>query len=275
MLRRSLRDRSSLIQFSSICYLFIASGTVTAQSMHNPHGGHHEQPHANSVVYRPSPRVFPGPGSLPFICRPPVFVVVPVGYFPPPVVQPILVGQPGGGLMLPNPSQQWMAQPPARTQTKPDPAKSSGLLAVGDNLFRATNYRRAEWRYEQAVKANPNAAAPRIRLAQIALIRGDYHEAAEQIRAAMTAEPGWLVNASDIQALFPEPTDFAKALAKLESHLQGHPNDRDGWLVLGAEWYLSGRVRQSADVFARLNDRKPDATLAAFLDATTPDALAR
>ena len=64
-------------------------------------------------------------------------------------------------------------------------------------------------------------------------------------------------------------------VAKLESHLQASPNDRDGWLVLGAEWYLSGRARQAADVFTRLNDRKPDATLAAFLDATTPDALPR
>jgi hypothetical protein len=275
MLRRSQRDRSTLIQLSSIFYLFIAPGTVTAQSMHSHHGGHREQPFVNSVVYKPSPRVYSGPVSLPFLYRPPVFVGVPVGYFPPPIVQPILVGQPGGGLMLPNPQQQWMAQPPARTQTKADPTKASGLLTVGDNLFRAANYRRAEWRYEQAVKANPNVAAPRVRLAQIALIRGEYQEAAEQIRAAMTAEPGWLVNASDIQALFPEPAGFAKALAKLESHLQGNPNDRDGWLVLGAEWYLSGRVRQSADVFARLNDRKPDATLAAFLDATTPDVPAR
>jgi len=38
---------------------------------------------------------------------------------------------------------------------------------------------------------------------------------------------------------------------------------------------LSGRARQSADVFTRLNDRKPDATLAAFLDATSPDAMPR
>jgi hypothetical protein len=275
MIRRSLRDGSILVHFSVLLNLFITSGTATAQSMHGHPGGHHEQPQTNSVLYRPSPRPFYGNGGVPFLFGPPVFVPFPVGYYPPPVVQPILVGQPGGGLMLPNARQGWMAQPQPRTQTKSDPAKASGLMTVGDNLFRAANYRRAEWRYEQAVKANPYVAAPRVRLAQVALIRGDYQEAAEQIRAAMMAEPGWLVHASDIQALFPEPADFAKTLAKLESHLQGNPNDRDGWLVLGAEWYLSGRVRQSADVFARLNDRKPDATLAAFLDATTPDAPAR
>src|SRR5206468_3344721 len=137
------------------------------------------------------------------------------------------------------------------------------------------NNHRAEQRYMQAVQANPHSARPRVRLAQLALVRGDYEDAAEQFRSATTAEPGWLINATDVQALFAEPGDFAKALAKLESHLQVTPNDRDGWLVLGAEWFLSGRTRQAADVFTRLNDRKPDATLAAFLDATTPDGAAR
>jgi cytochrome c-type biogenesis protein CcmH/NrfG len=127
----------------------------------------------------------------------------------------------------------------------------------------------------QAVRANPQSATPHVRLAQLALVRGDYVEAAEEFRFASTAEPGWLINAVDVQSLFGEPADFADALAKLETHLQATPTDRDGWFVLGAEWYLSGRTRQAADVFTRLNDRKPDATLASFLDATTPDAISR
>ena len=73
---------------------------------------------------------------------------------------------------------------------------------------------------------------------------------------------------------------------KLETHLQANPDDRDAWLVLGAEWFLSGRTTKAADVFRRLNDpnRKPDVALAAFLDASNqaelkaakpPDADAR
>jgi hypothetical protein len=50
-----------------------------------------------------------------------------------------------------------------------------------------------------------------------------------------------------------------------------HPEDRDAWLVLGAEWYLSGRSARAADVFQRLNDptRRPDIALSAFLEATS------
>ena len=70
--------------------------------------------------------------------------------------------------------------------------------------------------------------------------------------------------------MFSEPGDFARHLAKLESHLQANPGDRDGWFVLGAEWYLSGRARQAADVFQRLTDRQPDAALAEFLEVASP-----
>jgi cytochrome c-type biogenesis protein CcmH/NrfG len=102
-------------------------------------------------------------------------------------------------------------------------------------------------------------------------MRGRFDEAAHQIREAVTAEPGWLANAPDIQSLYGEPADFAREIAKLEAHLQAHPGDRDAWLVLGAQWYLSGRTLKAADIFLRLADRKPDATLAAFLDATAAD----
>ena len=101
-------------------------------------------------------------------------------------------------------------------------------------------------------------------------MRGQFAEAANQIREAITAEPHWLITAPDIQAIYAEPADFAKQLAKLESHLHANPTDRDAWLVLGAQLYLSGRTRKAADVFLRLSDRKADPTLAAFLDVTTP-----
>ena len=48
------------------------------------------------------------------------------------------------------------------------------------------------------------------------------------------------------------------------------PGDRDAWLVLGAELFLSGQTHRAADIFLRLTDRKPDPALAAFLDAATP-----
>jgi tetratricopeptide (TPR) repeat protein len=137
-------------------------------------------------------------------------------------------------------------------------------------LFRAGNYRKAEERYLQAVRAAPGLAAARVRLAQVAIARGRYADAADRFREAETAQPGWLITAPDIQAIYGEPTEFVQSLARLESHLQSHPDDRDAWLVLGAQWFLSGRTTKAADVFTRINDpnRKSDVALAAFLAAS-------
>jgi cytochrome c-type biogenesis protein CcmH/NrfG len=142
---------------------------------------------------------------------------------------------------------------------------------LGDRLFRGNNTKRAEERYLQAARLDPSSASPLLRLAQIALVRDQYAEAAARLREAEAAQPGWLATALDVQALYAEPEDFARHLSRLESHLQVHPEDRDAWLVLGAEWYLSGRSARAADVFQRLNDpaRRPDIALAAFLEATT------
>lgn len=151
-----------------------------------------------------------------------------------------------------------------------DPARAGQLTTYGDRLFRAGNTRRAAERFDQAARADPYAAGPRVRLAQVAIVRGQYTEAANQLRAAEAAEPGWLVKPLDVQSLYGEPADFAKQIARLESHVQSTPTDRDAWLVLGAQWYLSGRTRQAGDIFLRLSDRKPDPALAAFLEATRP-----
>jgi tetratricopeptide (TPR) repeat protein len=152
---------------------------------------------------------------------------------------------------------------------KADLERAELLVTYGDRLFRVANLKRAEERYEQAIRLNPHWATPRHRLAQIALVRGKYPLAADLLREAETAEPGWIVTAKDVQALYAEPADFARHVARLEEHLHRHPEDRDAWLVLGAQWFLSRRENKAADVFLRLDDprRKPDVALAAFLDA--------
>jgi Tfp pilus assembly protein PilF len=163
------------------------------------------------------------------------------------------------------------APAPAEPAKRLDTTKAAGqLITIGDRLFRSGNLHRAAERYEQALATDPDSAAPRVRLAQVALVRGQYAEAANRFREAQATEPGWLLHAPDIQAIYGEPADFAAPIAKLETHLQVNPNDRDAWLVLGAQWYLSGRTRQASDVFQRLSDRAPDPTLTAFLDATVP-----
>jgi hypothetical protein len=210
-------------------------------------------------------------GIVPYV--PPIVIIAPGGYFPAgPPIPPRMVAQ-GLGAMRPAPGTHVAVRQVARGEPQPkpdDPARASQYVTLGDRLFRNGNLKRATDRYEQALHANPGAAAPRVRLAQVALVRGQYTEAANRLREAQAAEPGWLLHAPDIQAIYAEPGDFAAPIARLETHLQVQPGDRDAWLVLGAQWYLSGRTRQAADVFNRLTDRQVDPTLTAFLDATTP-----
>jgi hypothetical protein len=141
------------------------------------------------------------------------------------------------------------------------------LMTFGDRNFRAGDLRRAEGRYREAMARAPLAATPRVRMAQVAFARGDFREAADWFREATAAEPSWVVEAEDVQALYAEPSEFHDLLASAEAHLQADPADRDAWLVLGAQLLLSDRADRAADIFLRLADRPPDATLSAFLRA--------
>ncbi len=173
-----------------------------------------------------------------------------------------------GGLMLPMPPMQAANPNPAPRARNTVRAKE--LVEIGDRSFKAGNIKRAEEKYQLAARTDPTIPNPHVHMAQVSLSRGDYVAAADHLRDAVTiaGDGGWLLNAPDIQAIFGEPANFARQLARLESHLQANPTDRDAWFVLGAEYYLSGRSKQAADVFQRLTDRKPDEALAAFMDAS-------
>src|SRR5437763_94218 len=79
------------------------------------------------------------------------------------------------------------------------PGRARRAMTFGDRLFRAGNLRKAQERWEQALDAAPNSAEPRLRLAELALVRGDYREAANRLREAQAADPKWLSKASDIE----------------------------------------------------------------------------
>jgi hypothetical protein len=236
-------------------------------SSHGSHGGDghhgHHGPQFISLggggfygAYSPMLAMGPGVFMPPFAWTSPVFI---------PARGPLLPPPPAG-----------MVAPDRRPNLNRanlkagDPVRSGQLTTLGDRLFRAGNLKKAEERYLQAMRVAPDLAAPRVRLAQVALVRGHYADAANRFREAETAQPGWITTAADIQTIYGEPTEFAHTLARLETHLQTHPDDRDAWLVLGAQWFLSGRTTKAADVFKRLNDpnRKSDVALAAFLDAS-------
>ena len=167
----------------------------------------------------------------------------------------------------------WRDRPESQSsgpQSRATLPRSGQLTTLGDRLFRAGNFKKAEERYLQAIRAAPDLANP---------VSGELksrwfvvNTAPRPIGFARPKPPNPVGSSMrpDIQALYGEPTDFANNVARLETHLQANPDDRDAWLVLGAEWFLSGRTTKAADVFKRLNDpnRKPDVALAAFLDAS-------
>ena len=210
----------------------------------------------------------------PIWINPPIFVgpTFPVGY-PVPVPYPVPVQAPevwgngfdagrAAGMVPPAPARRLVRPVTVRR------GRAEERLTVGDRLFRAGSLNRAEERYEQAGSADPTSAEPAVRLAQVALARGDYGDAANRLREAQVIDPDYLPTAKDVQNLFGDPKDFAQVLADLEAHIQANPNDRDARLVLGAELYFTGRTPEAAVVFRALADRKPDATLAAFLEAS-------
>jgi hypothetical protein len=246
-------------------------------------GGHHSQgggPGRNGGFGGFGPFVGGFGVGIP-VFYPPIFVVGP-GMF----VAPMPAGMQGGPLM-PLPPPGMLSPPrgpganagadvlrPGGRAKAADPARAAQLIVVGDRLVKAGNLKKAEERYLQALRAAPDLAAPRLRLAIVAATRSNFAEAASRLREAETAEPGWIINAQDIQGIFGEPTDFTRQLARVESYVNTHPEDRDAWLVLGAEWFLSGRTAKAADVFKRLRDpdRKSDVALTAFLDASNQEA---
>lgn len=180
-------------------------------------------------------------------------------------------GQEGpGGMRLSqiNPTRTSTAATPPRVA---NPTRADELVELGDRAFRGGNYKRASERYKLAAKANNNSPVPYLHLAQIAVFHSDYTAAAANLRDAITSTqtPQWLADAPDIQAMYGEPADFARQVARLESYLQTHPDDRDAWFVLGAQNYLSGHPQTATDALLRLTDRRPDPAVTALLDAST------
>ena len=277
--------RRKLVILSATAILVATVGFAHAGMRQGHGGGGHGGGHRSNggglgrgAGFGPFGPFFGGFGVGIPVFYPPIFVVGP-GMF---------VGPMGNGPLMPLPPPGMLSPPPGGPGVNAgamnnarlggrvkaaDPARAAQLIVVGDRLVRAGNLKKAEERYLQALRAAPDLAAPRVRLAVVAAMRANYADAATRLREAETVEPGWIINSQDIQAIFGEPTDFTKQLARVESHVNTHPEDRDAWLVLGAEWFLSGRTAKAADVFKRLKDpdRKSDVALTAFLEASNQE----
>ncbi len=237
----------------TVCIGVAILGIVTGRA-HAQHGGSHHGSwhgwHGGGGHGNASPQVF-GLGAVGFYGGfyggyVPMLAIGPGGFMPPIgwMGPPSCRGEVRSCHHRRRACRGLIAMSDARTSNRATPSVLEQLTTLGDRLFRAGNFKKAEERYLQAIRVAPDLAKPRFRLAQIAMMRGQYDTAATRVREAETAQPGWIINAPDIQALYGEPADFANNMARLESHLQTNPDDRDAWLVLGAEWFLSGPNNQ-------------------------------
>ena len=198
---------------------------------------------------------------------PPPFLMIPQGGFFPfgSMVPPPMMLR---GPLLPPPPEM-MAPRPAVNNQQGDPVKAGQRVTVGDRLLRAGNVKKAEERYQQATRSAPDLAAPESawrRSRSFEPITPMRHSDYERRRppSPVGSSPRRISSQS-----LASQTEFARHIARLETHLQSHPDDRDAWLVLGRV-VPHRRTAKAADVFQRLNDpkRKPDVALAAFLDAS-------
>lgn len=187
---------------------------------------------------------------------------------------PYPIGIPPQNMQAPNPA---MIRNPLANRPNPAPvsekvkaknkAKAQDALTRGDRFFQTGKTATAKERYRLALKSDPELGDARARLSVLALIKGDRREALGLIHEAVTQDPDWPKTAGNVQSMFSEPAQFHKLIADLEAEVQANPADREAQTLLGIQLYLSGRTDRAKDVFLRLNDRKPDLTLAAFMDA--------
>ena len=190
MARRKLFSIALTVSATMIGFALAVPGSELRAAQHG--GGHHHHHGGRGGFGGFGPFAGFGVGLPGFYA--PIIIIAP-GMFP----TPMPVGMPVGPIMPPPPPGIGGGAPVANMRQPrvqiADPARAAQLLVVGDRLLRAGNLKKAEERYLQAMRNAPDLAAPRVRLAQVAIARGNYAEAASRLREAETAEPGWIVTA--------------------------------------------------------------------------------
>ena len=264
--------RSSFCRSRRIDY---KRGTVVECTGHRGMGAHGEVGFTAATALSP---VFVGGGGF-FFGVSPVLVMGPGSFLPPmawmgPTFLPArapLMPPPPPGFLGPNGG---IAGNKAKAKPS-DPVRSGQLTTLGDRLFRAGNLKKAEERYLQAMRVAPTWPHRVSGWLRSPLRGATTPTQPTRLREAETAEPGWIVNAPDIQTIYGEPTEFARQFGAARD-LSCRPiptTAMDGW---SWEPNCFSRVeRQRPPTSSRgstIPNRKSDVALAAFLDASNQAA---
>lgn len=156
-----------------------------------------------------------------------------------------------------------MSSPEAR-------ARAARHLELGDRSFHKQEYARAMGRYRKAIKAAPDRAEARFRLAQAYFATGKFSQAIEALTRGLLLDPSWPEGDFDIKQFY-DGNELSR-LAHLERLAEAVRDDMDNadlLFLLGYQLYFSGEPDRALPFFERAWDlgEHPDLVLP-FLQAT-------
>ena len=175
----------------------------------------------------------------------------------------IAIGQPGFSPALPfNRSRVAPSRRPSRVRrarsamSSPEArARAARHLELGDRAFRKQEYARAMGRYRKAIKAAPDRAEARFRLAQAYLATGKFTQAVEAITRGLSLDPSWPEGDFNIKRFY-DGNELSRLahLERLAEAVRGDRDNADLLFLLGYQLYFSGEPDRALPFFERAWD---------------------
>jgi tetratricopeptide (TPR) repeat protein len=143
------------------------------------------------------------------------------------------------------------------------------LMVEGINAFSEGKYEKAAIRFLTVAmedRENPDAM---LAFAVARFATEDYRISALAIRRGISQFPELVDSAFNIVDRYGDKDDFKDHLEELEEYVEDHPENADGWLVMGFVQHFMHARERAAKTFEALKHRSPkDAELAdVFLKA--------
>jgi len=207
----------------------------------------------------------------------PLYYTAPYAVYPQTVYQQDVYVAPGyppdahANVVEPPPVQE--AQPvepaPEAAEIRVPSEREQKLIKEGLASFEQGDYESAARSFLQSAMANPDNIDALLAYAVARFATGDYAVSAIAIRRGVGKFPGVVNAAFDVRDRYGQLEDFERHLIRIERFAQEHPEDIDGWLVLGFIRHFSDQRELSARTFELvLKLSADDAELAKiFLDA--------
>ena len=153
------------------------------------------------------------------------------------------------------------------------PARLENQLRLARELDRSGRAAQAETAWDAILQATPGLAEAAVRLAQLALDRGDAARAVGLLAAAAAAHPANTALALDLACAHLAAQQPAQAIVTLETALARAPAFHDGWLLLGEVREVEGDARGALQAWYQAVTRAQRAGLWTGADTTPPNML--